>query len=277
MGINVAYKSVCKSWIVPDTFARPVLILQQECIYPCCWLYCPVTLAHKINRKPFLSTTAWTKQVDFSTQPCSANVKLFFIADNVKLMMQSSLLGFRLSIVQLNDKNNDLNVNHIIQTMLLTTHNVCPVGVLFNYDCPHSKSFVSAVSGKNTKQRIRSIYCRIFVKVLQLCFSVHRADALANISSAWFSRRTLTRQQFNSFKWLRFTSMQKLLTSILPSTVNRLTKGAALAKTQQQMHTNWSLFIFFASLYQLLWASVWENIQFMIFTIMRSHTGADSM
>lgn len=78
----------------------------------------------------------------------SANFSKFFIADNVKLMMESRVLGFRLSIVQLNANNNDLNVDHIVQTMLLTTRNICPVGILFNYDCPHSKSFVSAVSEK---------------------------------------------------------------------------------------------------------------------------------
>lgn len=83
-----------------------------------------------------------------------ANANFLFVADNVKLMMQSSLFGFRLSIVQLNDANNDLNVNQIIQTMLLTTHNVCPVGILFNYDCPYSKSFVSAVSEDPLNLRI---------------------------------------------------------------------------------------------------------------------------
>lgn len=84
----------------------------------------------------------------------SANVDKYFVADNVKLMMESSLLGFRLSIVQLNDKNNDLNVDHIIETMLHTTRNICPVGILFNYDCPHSKSFVSAVSATKKNNSI---------------------------------------------------------------------------------------------------------------------------
>lgn len=70
-------------------------------------------------------------------------------------MMKSSLFGFRLSIVQLNDRKNALNIDHIIQTMLSTTHNISPVGILFNYDCPHSKSFISAVSENKKKQFVQ--------------------------------------------------------------------------------------------------------------------------
>lgn len=63
-------------------------------------------------------------------------------------MMDSSLFGFQLSIIQMKDTNNknNLNLDHIIQTILITTHNISPVGILFNYDCPYSKSFISAVS-----------------------------------------------------------------------------------------------------------------------------------
>lgn len=133
---------------------------------------------------------------------CVESIKIFiycilFFADNVKFMMESSLLGVRLSIVQLNDRNTSLNIDHIIKTMLFTTHNISPVGIIFNYDCPHSKSFISAVSRKKSAQ------FRVFEEVL--CFSPHRPDGLPSGASGWFSRRTLIRLQFNSFEWLRFS------------------------------------------------------------------------
>lgn len=82
-----------------------------------------------------------------SQSECVAPYIFFrFIADNVKFTMESSLLGVRLSIIQLNDRHNGPNIVQIIRTMTSSTHNICPVGILFNYDCPLSKSFISAVS-----------------------------------------------------------------------------------------------------------------------------------
>lgn len=87
------------------------------------------------------------------------------IPDSLKLMRESSLLGFRMSIFQLKDSSDDQSMKHAIQLMLSTTHNISPVGVLFNFDCSRSVDFMSAVSNK-----AKSLNAKIFEKLKMILF-----------------------------------------------------------------------------------------------------------
>lgn len=102
-------------------------------------------------------------------------LNFFLNAENVELMKEASSLSFRLSVVQLSD-NNNLIVDYAVQTLLRATRYISPVGILFNYDCAYSKSFIFAVS-----RNANSTELKRFAKFLY--FSVQMPGALPSNTS----------------------------------------------------------------------------------------------
>lgn len=184
-------------------------------------------------------------------------------------MLHASKLDFRMSIVPLKD---DVNIDHIVQTMLFTIHDISPIGILFNYDCPHSKSFIAAVcefkNRFNFKFSINRCSVSVFVDQM-LCWAFQVVDFrgehwLGGDSTATsgfaFRRRWHLLHQFRRCHWV---CRQKVPPSYRPNT------------NKSSFSLN-----FYISHYCCcccITASVWENMQFTIFTTMLAHTEADSM